>query len=146
MKVFLTATLAIIFVFACNRKSPASATGAVDSATLVNTAAGTNSPVIPDTGLAVPVCIQNKIDSIKKQNVWNPPAQIHEFLYNGRKVYSISADCCDFFTIAVDANCNYVCAPSGGFTGKGDGKCNDFDKSATLVRLVWKDDRVRKTK
>ena len=92
----------------------------------------------------VPACIQQKIDSIKQLPVWNPPAEINEYDYGERKVYLISANCCDFYSIAVDSNCNYVCAPSGGFTGQGDRKCADFNEKAKLVRLVWKDERVRK--
>jgi hypothetical protein len=92
----------------------------------------------------IPACIQQKIDSIKQLPVWNPPAEISEYDYGKRNVYLISAKCCDFFSVAVDANCNYVCAPSGGFTGKGDRKCVDFNEKAKLVRLVWKDERVRK--
>ncbi len=92
----------------------------------------------------IPLCIQQKIDSIKQQPVWNPPAEIHEYNYGGRKVYLISANCCDFFSIAIDSNCNYVCAPSGGFTGKGDRKCSDFFEKAKHVRLVWKDERAGK--
>jgi hypothetical protein len=43
--------------------------------------------------------------------------------------------------VVYDRNCNYVCAPDGGYTGKGDGKCKDFDSLAKEVRLIWKDDR-----
>jgi hypothetical protein len=91
-----------------------------------------------------PSCIQRRIDSIKQQPVWNPPAEVHEYEYNGKKVYLFSANCCDQFNTLMDANCNYVCAPSGGFTGKGDRKCNDFYDTAKHLRLVWKDERVRK--
>jgi hypothetical protein len=89
----------------------------------------------------IPTCIQQKIDSIKQLPVWNPPAEIVEYEYGERKVYLISANCCDAYSVAVDSNCNYVCAPSGGFTGKGDRKCVDFFEKAKLVRLVWKDER-----
>lgn len=109
---------------ACHRKMPTE-----------TSAAGVN---------GVTACIQQKIDSIKQVPVWNPPAEINEYNYAGRKVFLISADCCDFYSIAVDSNCNYICAPSGGFTGKGDRKCTDFNEKAKLVRLVWKDERVRK--
>ena len=102
------------------------------------------STVASPAGPAEPACIQSKIDSIKKLPVWNPPAEVHEYEYNGRKVYLISADCCDQFNSLVDENCNYICAPSGGFTGKGDRKCIDFHEKATHTRLVWKDERVRK--
>ena len=93
---------------------------------------------------SAPACILQKIESIKKEKVWNPPAEIYEYEYDGKKVYAISANCCDFFNTVVDSECNYVCAPSGGFTGRGDGKCTDFFKVAKQVRLVWKDERTRK--
>jgi hypothetical protein len=89
----------------------------------------------------IPHCIQARIDQIKKEPKWNPPASIDEYLYNGKKVYLISADCCDQFNGMVDESCNYVCAPSGGITGKGDGKCADFDQKAQHLRLIWKDNR-----
>jgi hypothetical protein len=118
--------LLIVFalVLACQRKSPAAVSG----------------------DKKIPECIQKKIDSIKAMPVWNPPAEIHEYTYNGKRVFLISADCCDFFATAVDNDCNYICAPSGGFTGKGDGKCKDFVENAKMVRIVWKDDRTKKTK
>lgn len=127
---------ALVF-FSCNRKvqNSSSATmlkiDSTDNVTASSTAKATS----------IPSCIQQKIDSIKKEKVWNPPAQINEHEYNGRKVYLISAPCCDFFITAVDANCNYICAPSGGFTGIGDRKCPDFNKKAKFLRVVWKDER-----
>jgi len=102
--------------------------------------------VVVSTGLGykTPICIRQKIDSIQQTPVWNPPAEIHEYEYNGQKVFVMSAPCCDFFNTAVDENCNYLCAPSGGYTGKGDGKCADFIAIAKHIRLVWKDERRRK--
>ena len=29
----------------------------------------------------------------------------------------------DYDNLLFDDNCNYICAPSGGFSGAGDGKC-----------------------
>lgn len=91
--------------------------------------------------LSIPPCIQEKIDGIKKQLRWNPPAEVNEYSYNGKRVFLFSADCCDQYHELVDENCNYLCAPSGGLTGKGDRKCEDFNAKATFVKLVWKDDR-----
>jgi len=90
---------------------------------------------------AIPACIQSRIDEIKKQPKWNPPAEVNEYAYNGKTVYLFSADCCDQFLTLVDSACNPICAPSGGIAGKGDGKCPDFDQKAKLIRLVWKDNR-----
>ncbi len=90
-----------------------------------------------------PACILQRIEQIKKQPLWNPAAEINEYTYNGKTVYLISADCCDRYSQLVDENCNYLCAPSGGITGRGDGKCADFSEKAKLVRLIWKDDRTK---
>lgn len=89
----------------------------------------------------IPACIQQKIDQIKKEPKWNPPAEVYEYRYNGKKVFYFSSNCCDRYNEVFDEDCNYVCAPSGGYTGKGDNKCPDFTASATKIRLVWKDDR-----
>lgn len=89
----------------------------------------------------IPACIRQKIDSIKAQPKWNPPAQVEEYLYNGKKVFAFSANCCDQFNPVYDENCNYICSPSGGIAGGGDGKCKDFFTNAKLVRVVWKDAR-----
>lgn len=89
----------------------------------------------------IPICIQQRIDSLKRQPKQNPAASIEEYRYNGRKVYLYSAPCCDQYNVLVDENCNQLCAPSGGFTGKGDGKCADFKTQATFIKVVWKDER-----
>ena len=97
------------------------------------------SPKLGSNGL--PGCVQEKIDAIKGQPRWNPPAQVDEYTYKGKTVYLFSADCCDQYTTLYDAQCNIICAPSGGMTGKGDRKCTDFNEMAKHVRMVWKDDR-----
>ena len=88
-----------------------------------------------------PACIQQKIDQIKAQPKWNPPAEVNEYMYQDKKVYLFSSNCCDQYNMLYDENCNALCAPSGGFTGRGDGKCADFNDKAKHVRLVWKDER-----
>src|SRR5688572_7855026 len=89
----------------------------------------------------IPSCIQARIDSIKSVPKWNPPAEVHQYSYKGKTVYLFSSDCCDFFNPLFDAECTYICSPSGGITGKGDMKCMDFEKEATMVKLIWKDNR-----
>jgi len=97
--------------------------------------------VIADEKDGVPACVQKKIDSIKKEPRWNPPAEVNEYRYNDKKVFLFSSDCCDFFNLLLDSSCNYICAPSGGITGKGDMQCSDFDKVSRHIKLVWKDNR-----
>ena len=89
----------------------------------------------------VPTCISQRIEEIKKENKWNPPAEINEYEFQGKTVYLISSNCCDQYNSLVDSDCQVICAPSGGITGKGDGKCNDFTNVAKFTRQIWKDDR-----
>ena len=89
----------------------------------------------------VPPCIQHRIDTIMSKPKWNPAAQVDEYLYNGKTVYAFNSDCCDQYNPLYDGFCNYICAPSGGFTGMGNGKCPDFKTTAKHIRLVWKDPR-----
>lgn len=89
----------------------------------------------------LPACISSKIDEIKSQPKWNPAAEVNEYEYQGKKVFLFSSPCCDQYNMLYDENCNPICAPSGGFTGKGDSKCSDFNDVAKHVRLVWRDER-----
>jgi len=90
---------------------------------------------------SIPPCVTQKIEAIKKESKWNPTAQVDEYIYNDKHVYLFSSNCCDQFNILYDDSCNSICAPSGGITGHGDQKCNDFFKAARYVKLVWKDPR-----
>ncbi len=87
---------------------------------------------------SIPVCVRRLIDSANKEIPPNPPLQVDEYLYNGKKVFLFTAPCCDFFNMVYDDSCKAVCAPSGGITGKGDCKCEDFATTAKFVKLIWK--------
>ena len=84
---------------------------------------------------------ENRIEEIKKEPKWNPPAQVDEYSYNGKSVFLFSSNCCDQYNMLYNENCETICAPSGGLTGKGDNKCSDFFNTAKYVKLVWKDSR-----
>ena len=93
--------------------------------------------------LNIPACVQARIDSIKSIPVWNPPATVYSYVYKNQTVYSFSADCCDQLNVVIDANCKVICSPSGGITGNGDGRCPDFQNTATNETLVWQDSRKK---
>ena len=86
-------------------------------------------------------CIQKKIATFKKQPLANPPIGVFQYSYNGNLVYYVSAPCCDQYTTLYDENCNIICHPSGGITGKGDGKCPDFFEKRTDEKIIWQDHR-----
>ena len=91
----------------------------------------------------ISACIEAMIESIKSEDVWNPPAEIWQYKYNGQTVYYIPPRCCDIPSILLDENCNTVCSPDGGLTGKGDGTCSDFFDKRTDEKLIWKDTRKK---
>lgn len=68
----------------------------------------------------------------------NPPLEVWRYNYNNQIVYLAKADCCDQYDQVYSADCVNICAPSGGITGKGDGKCPDFNEKATDGKLIWK--------
>ena len=88
-----------------------------------------------------PACVIERINSIKKAPVRNPPAKVYSYTYNGATVYYIPSYCCDAFSELLDENCNLLCNPDGGLTGGGDGKCTDFFKNRSNEKLIWTDDR-----
>jgi hypothetical protein len=89
----------------------------------------------------IPACIQSKIEAIQQQPRYNPPATVYRYFYVDKYVYLFSSDCCDQYNYVYDKDCRMICAPSGGITGKGDGKCPNFEQVATEKTLIWKDER-----
>jgi len=89
----------------------------------------------------LPPCIRDKIEAMQQQPKFNPPATVYRYLYNEQYVFLFSSNCCDQYNYVYDKDCNVVCAPSGGFTGKGDGRCSNFDQMASDKTLVWQDTR-----
>jgi hypothetical protein len=45
--------------------------------------------------------------------------------YQGKPAYLFTAPCCDQFDYLYDSEGKRLCAPSGGVTGRGDGKCDE---------------------
>ncbi len=87
---------------------------------------------------SIPACLREEIDNIEKKKIEYPPIQIDEYLYNGKRVFLYTADCCDQFNTLYDEQCKSICSPSGGMEGGGDHKCEDFSSTAKHVKLIWK--------
>lgn len=92
-------------------------------------------------GVKLPPCIVEKIEAVQQQPKYNPPATVYRYLYGGSYVYLFTSNCCDQYNYVYDRDCHIVCAPSGGITGKGDGRCLNFNEVATDKTLVWMDER-----
>ena len=86
---------------------------------------------------SIPVCVRQMIDNAMKEVPTNPPVQIDQYVYNGKNAYLVTAGCCDQYNSLYDDSCKLICSPSGGITGRGDRKCEDFSKTATHVKKIW---------
>jgi hypothetical protein len=115
---------------------------AKNKAAAATSPARATSPVpAPATAACPPDKIRAKIAELKAQPKANPAFEVWSYTYKGQLVYLVTADCCDQYTTVYDACLNMLCAPSGGFTGRGDGQCPDFNEKATDKKLVWRDPR-----
>jgi len=88
-----------------------------------------------------PEWIKNIVATYEQAPVGNPPRSIWQYTYKGQTVYYFPPQCCDQFSMLYDANMQVICAPDGGLTGKGDGKCPDFIQERKDEKLIWKDVR-----
>ncbi|HMG67719.1 MAG TPA: hypothetical protein VK588_08535 [Chitinophagaceae bacterium] len=89
----------------------------------------------------VPGCIRDKIEAIQQQPKFDPPASVYRYLYGNKYVFLFSSNCCDQYNYLYDKDCNLVCAPTGGITGRGNGDCPNFSQMASDETLIWKDPR-----
>jgi hypothetical protein len=57
------------------------------------------------------------------------------YIIEGRTYYYVRSPCCDLVNRLYDEQGRYVCAPDGGFAGRGDGKCQGIrlDPSAGVA-------------
>jgi len=95
-----------------------------------------------DTQTGNPAWVDKLIKQFESAPVGNPPLSVWSYDYYGQVVYFVPAHCCDITSIIYDANGNYLCAPDGGITGKGDGKCPDFFSERSNEQMIWKDSRT----
>lgn len=54
-----------------------------------------------------------------------PSRVSRKLTYSGKPAYLIPSPCCDKFDYLYDSKGAILCAPSGGFTGRGDGSCSE---------------------
>lgn len=90
---------------------------------------------------AHPEFVQKMIARFQGGPPENPPRTVTRYDYKGQTVYYVSAPCCDFQTELYDTQGKLICAPDGGITGRGDGKCPDFNRVKKDPLVVWQDTR-----
>ncbi len=92
-----------------------------------------------------PAWLNARIDELTKETSRAPSGGVWKYEVEGKTVYYFVAPCCDQFNTLFDAEGRYLCAPDGGFTGRGDEKCSPAHLVQTKKQLVWEDPRTKKT-
>ena len=92
-----------------------------------------------------PTWLADSIQRIRTEPVRNPPAVVSRYEFRDEIItYGITPGCCDFYNVLLDTSGNAICAPSGGITGRGDGRCPAaLLEEPRRVTIVWRDDRSR---
>ena len=92
-----------------------------------------------------PKWLQRLITRLQSEPVRNPSAKILRYTYSRRSYYYVPPAAGDQFSALYSAVGKMICAPDGGITGRGDGKCPSFVRkmlsSREPGRVVWQDTR-----
>jgi len=79
-----------------------------------------------------------KIEGFQDSASANPPDLVASYTYQGRLVYYVSPRCCDQYSVLYDSTGAELCAPDGGITGRGDGRCPEFIAQRTNEKILWR--------
>lgn len=89
----------------------------------------------------IPGWLIELISEFQSEPVTNPPRSVWQYEYKDQIVYYVPPICCDQYGILYDTQGNVICAPDGGISGGGDGRCPDFVVEAKNGKLIWQDQR-----
>jgi hypothetical protein len=96
-----------------------------------------------------PRWLQRLITRLQSEPVRNPPAKILRYTYARRSYYYVPPAAGDQFSLLYNSAGKEICAPDGGITGMGDGKCPSFVRKLLFSReagkVVWQDSRESAT-
>lgn len=100
------------------------------TATLALLAGGCALPPSPDAGSSEtsPKAIAVARDQIAAFEASPPgkrPSSVWKIEYKGKPAFLIISPCCDQFNYLYDSDGTRLCAPLGGISGAGDGRCPD---------------------
>lgn len=93
------------------------------------------SPQVSDASTTPPKWLQRMLQDA--QNQPHNTLAIYSIKHNGQTYYLRTPSCCDRFSELYNQQGQFICAPSGGFTGQGDGKCGGLDIREAPTRQIW---------
>ena len=97
----------------------------------------------PEPTQALPEFLQELTASIEAADEAESPGSIWRYTYKDGIVYYVPPmPCCDHLSTLYDEGGAILCAPDGGITGDGNGRCSDFFELRSGETRVWQDPRV----
>jgi hypothetical protein len=85
--------------------------------------------------------VEQLIVQLESEPPKNPPGSIWRYQYQDEVVFYVPPSCCDVSGELFDESGTFLCAPDGGITGRGDGRCADFFDERSDELRVWADSR-----
>ena len=107
-----------------------------------NSSGDSTSDSAPDR---LPPWLAKLTKQIVQEDITDPPSQIFRFRYKQKTVYYRTPYCCDVVGTLYNAKGDALCYPTGGYTGRGDGRCQDFVRTRSNCAAIWRDPRVKPT-
>ena len=95
------------------------------------------SPQSDPASTSLPGWLRAKIVQFEALPADRAPLGIWQITHNGQPAFYLLSSCCDQYNPLFNAQGNEICNPSGGFTGRGDGKCPKPMDQGTKAALVW---------
>lgn len=86
----------------------------------------------------LPEWLEKQIASYAQTAERDQPLSVWKLWHHSKQVYYIVSPCCDQYNYLYDENGTMLCAPTGGITGSGDGKCPRPADNDKPIELVWK--------
>lgn len=86
---------------------------------------------------SLPEWLRMKIAEFETLPADRAPLGVWRITHNGQPAFYLLSSCCDQYNPLFSAEGNEICNPSGGFTGRGDGKCPKPMDQGTKAALVW---------
>jgi hypothetical protein len=74
---------------------------------------------------------------LSERQTMNRPDSVHRFTWEGGKGYLVTYPCCDRPEEIFDGDFNYLCAPWGGISGQGNGKCSETMRAGKNGELLF---------
>jgi hypothetical protein len=128
---------ASLLLAACANPDKVAAAAALPVAPSVIADTAGNPPPAVHAAPGLPAWLAALVADYDAQPARTAPAAIHALPYLGGTAYLVTTACCDQFDPLYDGRGVVICHPSGGFSGRGDGRCPASLPPPADRREVW---------